>query len=37
MIIDDQTYRLDEKNYTPIECIKKQIGAVKTPFVSLQK
>ena len=25
MIIDDQTYRLDEKNYTPIECIKKQI------------
>lgn len=25
MIIDDQTYKLEEKNYVPIECIKKQI------------
>ena len=25
MIIDDRTYSLEEKNYTPIECIKKQI------------
>lgn len=25
MIIDDQTFRLDEKQYIPIECIKKQI------------
>lgn len=25
MVIDEQTYRLEEKNYIPIECIKKQI------------
>ena len=25
MIIDEETYRLGEKNYIPIECIKKQI------------
>jgi len=25
MIIDEQTYRLEEKQYIPIECIKKQI------------
>ena len=25
MIIDDKTYQLEEKNYIPIECIKKQI------------
>ena len=25
MVIDDKTYQLDEKNYIPIECIKKQI------------
>ena len=25
MIIDDESYQLDEKNYIPIECIKKQI------------
>lgn len=25
MVIDEQTYRLEEKQYIPIECIKKQI------------
>ena len=25
MVIDDKTYQLEEKNYIPIECIKKQI------------
>jgi uncharacterized UPF0160 family protein len=25
MIIDDKTYILEEKNYVPVECIKKQI------------
>lgn len=25
MVIDEQTYRLEEENYIPIECIKKQI------------
>lgn len=25
MVIDSETYKLEEKNYVPIECIKKQI------------
>lgn len=25
MVIDEETYQLEEKNYIPIECIKKQI------------
>jgi hypothetical protein len=30
MIIDDKTYALEEKNYVPIECIKKQIVLANT-------